>query len=878
MQFARRGGKERLIKLLGRRVIYVPGWDCHGLPIEIKALEKEREKHGDDTSALQPIDIRRAARSLANKTVKNQMKGFREWGVMADWERSWKTMDKSFEMKQLDIFRHMVKNGLIFRRYKPVYWSPSSQTALAEAELEYNEEHWSTAAYVKFPVISVPDKLKEMLPDTTNLSAVIWTTTPWTLPANQAIAVNSDMEYSIVKDGNDYLIVAKPRLKQFVETCYGDDVTLEVVVESIMGADLVGMEYFNILRGKASGPRPVLHGDFVTSESGSGLVHCAPGHGMEDYLLCTPLGIKAIAPVDDLGRFTSEACPDYPQELEGLPVLKDGSKAVLDLLGDQVLAFRRFKHKYPYDWRTKLPVIIRATEQWFADVGSIKSKALHQLNGVRCIPETGRSRLQSFVEGRSEWCISRQRAWGVPIPALYDENGKALLTEASIDHIISVINERGIDAWWTDDPYDPAWVVPGVQGSYKRGRDTMDVWFDSGTSWSQSEGQADVYLEGTDQHRGWFQSSLLTHASVGDRDEAPFKTLITHGFTLDQDGRKMSKSVGNTIAPSQIMDGSLLPPPPASKRKGGKTAVQGLGADALRLWVASSDYTHDIVIGQPVLKSVNASLLKYRIMMKMLLGSMHETARAAPISKLDQIALAQLEDVIADVTAAYDNYEFYKAVTYINRWIYSDLSAFYMEALKDRLYCGDGGGVLEPIFHGLLRMLTPITPSLVEEAWNHRPEWMKADASLKHPFHQARAESIIPSKHSESLDGIRKDLKWLLNCNTAIKTAQEEARSSKIIGSSLEASVVLRLPGEEAHELFSSYGDELQDIFVVSGVQLGGEVEGEWMFSAEFEAPGGKAVAWVVPPKDAKCPRCWRHVAPSEDELCKRCEDVVSVL
>ncbi|KAH8816438.1 tRNA synthetases class I-domain-containing protein [Xylogone sp. PMI_703] len=858
----------------GRRVVYVPGWDCHGLPIEIKALEKEREKRG----TLQAIDIRRAARSLANKTVKEQMKGFQEWGIMADWDRAWKTMDKSFEMKQLEIFRHMVKNGLIFRRYKPVYWSPSSQTALAEAELEYNEEHRSTAAYVKFPITDIPAGLKELLPASPNLSAVIWTTTPWTLPANQAIAVHSDMEYTVVKDGQDYLIVAKPRLEQFLQTCYGEGVTLEIIIDSFPGKDLVGAQYFNILRGKDSGSRPVIHADFVTAESGSGLVHCAPGHGMEDYLVCTPLGLEAIAPVDDLGRFTKEACPDYPEELEGLPVLKEGSKAVMDLLGDHVLAFRKFQHKYPYDWRTKLPVIIRATEQWFADVGSIKSKALHQLNGVRCIPEAGRSRLQSFVEGRSEWCISRQRAWGVPIPALYDESGKALLTDASIQHIISVIDQRGIDAWWTDDPNDPAWVVPGVEGKYKRGRDTMDVWFDSGTSWTQSEQQADVYLEGTDQHRGWFQSSLLTHASVGDRDEAPFKTMITHGFTLDQDGKKMSKSIGNTIAPSQIMDGSLLPPPSSSKRKGVPAPIQGLGADALRLWVASSDYTHDLVVGQQVLVSVNSSLLKYRIMIKMLLGSMHETARTAPITKLDQIALSQLEDVMTDVAAAYDNYEFYKAVTYINRWIYADFSAFYMEALKDRLYCADGGGVLEPIFHGLLRMLTPITPSLVEEAWSHRPQWMKSDESLKHPFHRTLDDAIIPSEHSESLGSVRKDVRWLLNANAAIKAAQEEARSAKIIGSSLEASVVLQLPGDEASALFSRYADELQDMFVVSGVQLGGDIEGEWKFSAEFEAPGGKGVAWIVPPKDSKCPRCWRYVAPSQDELCKRCEDAVSVL
>jgi len=860
----------------GRRVVYVPGWDCHGLPIEIKALEEQRKKRsGDvpdeqkaDINILSAIETRRVARSLAAKTVKTQMKGFKEWGIMADWDKSWKTMDKNFELAQLEVFREMVKNGLIFRRYRPVYWSPSSRTALAESELEYNEEHESTAAYVKFPLAKLPNALVQKIGNSGQLSAVIWTTTPWTLPANRAIAFNKDLEYSVVKWGNELLVVAKSRLPHVAKLCFADE-AVNVIVDSVLGKEFGGAEYFNVLRGRDSKAQPLFHAEFVSSGSGTGLVHCAPGHGKDDYDVCTRLGISADAPVNDLGCFTAAALPDDPSALEGMAVLGGGSEEVLRLLGDKVLAIHKYKHKYPYDWRTKLPVIVRATEQWFADVGSSQESALKSLADVRFIPEGGKIRLESFVKGRKEWCISRQRAWGVPIPALYNEDGKAVLTDATVAHIINMISDRGIDAWWTDPADDPAWVLPGLSGTYRRGKDTMDVWFDSGTSWTQTDQQADVYLEGTDQHRGWFQSSLLTHTSAGKREGAPFKTLITHGFTLDHDGGKMSKSIGNTIAPSQIMDGSLLPPPTTSRKGGGSP---NLGADILRLWVAGSDYTRDVVIGQPVLKSNQAALLKYRMIIKMLLGSMHQSARTAPVTKLDQIALSQLKTVMAEVATAFDNFEFHKGVSAINRWVNLDVSAFYLEAMKDRLYTGDGGGVLEEIFMGLMRMLTPITPSLVDEAWAHLPAWMR-DEELTHPFHQGHDEPFT-ARNLHISEHIAKDIPWIMSAKTAIQTAQEEARKEKVIGSSLESSLVLSLPNESL-EIFSPYADELDSIFVVSSAQINTEVEGAWRYSAEFDVPGGKGTAWIVPPKDSKCPRCWRFVAPTEDELCKRCNDVV---
>ncbi|CAL3970162.1 hypothetical protein PZA11_006440 [Diplocarpon coronariae] len=882
----------------GRRVVYVPGWDCHGLPIEIKALEQYLENSRDGETVLDSIGVRRAARSLATKTVKEQMIGFREWGVMADWDNAWKTMDKMFEIKQLRVFQEMVKKGLIFRRYKPVYWSPSSKTALAEAELEYKEDHVSTAAYVKFPLTSVPDALDAKLPEGATLSAVIWTTTPWTLPANRALAVHSELEYSVVKLGSELLLVASTRLPHLAPLLFGEN-PVEVFLKDILGGELEGSQYINVLRGNISEPQPIIHADFVSADSGSGLVHLAPGHGMDDYEACTKLGIQAAAPVDDFGCFTAAAFPDDPQVLEGKSVLDGGSLEVLELLGDKVLTTHKYKHKYPYDWRTKLPVIIRATEQWFADVGHVKYDALKRTKQAVFIPESGRARLESFVKGRSEWCISRQRAWGVPIPALYNENGVAVLTDASVAHIISVIDERGIDAWWTDAADDSAWIAPGMSGSYIRGKDTMDVWFDSGTSWTQTEEQADVYLEGTDQHRGWFQSSLLTHTSASGQDGPPFKYLITHGFTLDENGKKMSKSIGNTIAPSQIIDGSLLPPVKVRK-KGGAPVSQALGPDALRLWVASSDYTRDVVIGQPVLLSNHNALVKYRMTIKMLLGSLQYAREPKTVSStLDCIALSQLCDVLEKVDIAYQSFEFYKGVSLITKYINTELSAFYLEAMKDRLYCANEIGVVPEILQGLLAMLAPITPHLVEEAWDHRPEWMQG-ATIKEAnhdnaecmgLHPARCnlarlrEQLQPSPDTDWKDlALVKSFHWLWAASAAIKSAQEIARVEKVIGQSLESSVVLHVPAE-AKNVYAMYVDEMASIFVVSSAEfttlpLSADryASAKWRYIQEFDTLGGKATAVVLPPKEFKCPRCWRYVAPVEGELCGRCEKVVSDL
>ncbi|EEY21309.1 isoleucyl-tRNA synthetase [Verticillium alfalfae VaMs.102] len=464
----------------GRPVEYRPGWDCHGLPIELKALGDAQGR------GMTAVEIRTSARALAAKTVREQMDGFRSFGVMADWDARWTTMDPDYEIRQLRLFQQMRPTSGF-----PIIADDAVMDELRRARAGFEGGH---------------------------LYAIIWTTTPWTLPANRAIAVHDELDYDVVAIRGDAYIVAQAR-SEILDTLFPD--TRREILWSTKGANLKQLRYANRLRGRAAASQPVIHADFVSADSGSGLVHCAPGHGFDDYAVCSGLGIDAAAPIDDEGHFTRDAFPDAPERLtEASPILKGGSKGRAGSSSREhanVLHVEKYKHKYPYDWRTKQPVVIRATQQWFADVDSIKDSALAALRDVKFVPDAGRKRLESFVVGRSEWCISRQRAWGVPIPALYDAEGRAVVTDESVDHIISVIRARGIDAWFRRRTrgarLDCALPAPRST-TYRRGTDTMDVWFDSGSSWTQSEGQADVYLEGSDQHRGWFQSSLLTYPAV----------------------------------------------------------------------------------------------------------------------------------------------------------------------------------------------------------------------------------------------------------------------------------------------------------------------------------------------------------------------------
>ncbi|KAF4549722.1 tRNA synthetases class I (I, L, M and V)-like protein 1 [Elsinoe fawcettii] len=957
----------------GKRVAYRPGWDCHGLPIELKALRAGTGQDlagGEGKAGIVPkveaMEVRRRARKLAEETVKEQGEAFRSWGVMGDWETPYLTMERGFEVRQLRVWKEMVRKGLIYRQNKPVHWSPSSRTALAEAELEYDDAHRVTAAYIKFPITKLPLVLEENgYVDPNRLSALIWTTTPWTLPANTAIGIRSDIVYTLIELPDEgQMLVARDRLEALKAQFNG--VPPEIIIEEIPGSALLEgpTEYVNVLSGRTS---RIIDVDFVTSTSGTGLVHLAAGHGMEDYLALQAQGFDNVfAPVDDEGKFTVEALPSDPARLQGLYVESKGAKAVLELLRDRpdtpqikthkglslVLSTENFVHKNPIDWRTKQPIIVRATHQWFADVGSIQDSAIKALEDVKFIPETGKTRLQSFLKGRSQWCVSRQRSWGVPIPALYKkDSGEAVMTEESIEHIISVIEEKGTDAWWSDPADDSSWIAPSLPAEqYIRGTDTMDVWFDSGTSWtslSLREGKpvADVYVEGTDQHRGWFQSSVLTHIATQSNDNtsvAPFGNLITHGFTLDSQGHKMSKSLGNVVTPDEILRGVLKTPPKNPSK--GKSAISlpsqlnraaALGPDALRLWVASSDYTKDISISQPALHAVHQSLAKYRTTFKFLLGvtSDYPAPQADEgllheLTFADQALLHALSKSSTAIHALQNKYDFSRSLQILNTFINNDLSATYLEIAKDRLYASDEETrvhtqtILMIVLDELMLILAPITPHLVEEAWSHSPSIRQTEGI--HPLQRIYDGpfSAVDEEDTEAVAALERAVAGMKKVTDAVKAAQEEARKRGKLGSGLAAQVEVLVPEDASEEFKAMISNleaeaELEELLVVSAAEvlpreeelrrqiqeeeeaeegLGDIARGmrEWRENVDWEVVrefaiemegGGETVGEVrvIPSVGGKCERCWKYnvLAIEEEEeqvpVCDRCQEVLGL-
>jgi isoleucyl-tRNA synthetase len=805
------------------------------------------------------------------------------------------------------------------------------------------------------PFVSLPAALQKRGVSAENANALIWTTTPWTLPANKAVAFNPDIEYTVVRirqpedesASPDECLLAKDRIEH-VLSFLPEGSTVESVVDSVYGSELEDdhASCSNMFQQKDHKSR-FISADFVTATSGTGLVHMAPGHGMEDYQVCQKYGIgPAFAPVDDEGRFTAEAFPAQTAaeggepsgseslSLTGLFAEKEGARKVLELLKDEgknrnlLLVAHKFTHKNPIDWRTKQPVITRATAQWFADVSLIKDRALTAIEDVKFVPETGRNRLKAFIEGRSQWCISRQRAWGVPIPALYHvETGEACITDESINHIISVIEERGTDPWFSDAADDPVWLHSSLKpGQWVRGKDTMDVWFDSGTTWTslapreQGKPVADVYVEGSDQHRGWFQSSLLTAIATQDptsKPVAPYSTLLTHGFILDGEGRKMSKSIGNTISPAEIVSGSLLLQQPKAKPgKNGKVPVaqpikgkkkqDSLGPDLLRLWVASSDYTKDVPISQQGLLGIQQSLQKYRVTMKFICGVLQDydpdlkaaSNESESMPFATKIILHQLSRTSEAVFDAYRNYRFHEGVREISSFVNADLSAFYFEIAKDLLYTGteaqrlQAQSILFIIMHEMLHWLSPITPHLVQELSEHLPESLAATLDS---FRQIWTHPYTAPAEAQSSDTLAA-LKSFDQLSRAVKLAQEQARSAGKLGSGLACRVVIvgqKDSGQASSSLtraFAELGDELAPLLVVSEAQvtwtkdpgnleIRSEPEGEvWRFEAPVEVRGADgedhvvAKVQVLPPLMSKCVRCWQYTAENEETPCGRCQ------
>ncbi|MGB5897314.1 MAG: isoleucine--tRNA ligase [Geitlerinemataceae cyanobacterium] len=786
--------------LQGRKVRYVPGWDCHGLPIELKVLQTLKS---EERQALTPLTLRQKAREFALKTVDEQRESFKRYGVWGDWENPYLTLTPEYEAAQIGVFGEMVLKGYIYRGLKPVHWSPSSQTALAEAELEYPEGHTSPSIYVAFPVVSTEATQNQLIEYLPFLHVAIWTTTPWTLPANLAVSVNPELTYAVVETGVDFesatgkfLLVAAEAVERLAAT-WGTELT---VLTTISGKDLEHCTYRHPLFDRTG--EIVIGGDYVTTESGTGLVHTAPGHGLEDYQVGLRYDLPILSPVDDKGNFTEEA-----GQFAGLNVLKDANDAIIQALqeGGSLLKREPYPHKYPYDWRTKKPTIFRATEQWFASVEGFRDAALEAISQVQWIPAQGQNRITAMVQERSDWCISRQRSWGVPIPVFYDEEtGEPLLNQETITHIQAIIAEKGSDAWWelsVEELLPESYRQNGR--TYRKGTDTMDVWFDSGSSWAAVAQQrnlgypVDIYLEGSDQHRGWFQSSLLT--SVAAKGIAPYKTVLTHGFTLDEKGYKMSKSLGNVVDPAVVING-------------GKNAKQepAYGADVLRLWVSSVDYSADVPIGQTILKQMSDVYRKIRNTARFLLGNLHDFDPAEhavfyeEMPELDRYMLHRMTEVFADVTEAFDTYQFFRFFQTVQNFCVVDLSNFYLDIAKDRLYISAGDAprrrscqtVLAIALENLARSIAPVLCHMAEDIWQNIP-------------YETPCESVFQAGWVQVGDYWKQPelaTKWetLRFYRAEVNKVMEKARADKAIGSSLDAKILLYVSDPEKRALLES--------------------------------------------------------------------------
>ncbi|QCS50290.1 isoleucine--tRNA ligase [Picosynechococcus sp. PCC 11901] len=874
--------------LQGYKTHYVPGWDCHGLPIELKVLQN---LSADARQNLTPLKLRYKARDFALKTQKAQAAGFQRYGVWGDWKNPYLTLTPEYEAAQIGVFGDMALKGYIYRGLKPVHWSPSSQTALAEAELEYPEGHTSQSIYVSFPITDLSPEAKAVLGEfADSLGVAIWTTTPWTLPGNLAVAINPALEYAVVKtDGSlcaqKYLVVAKDLAENLTKTF---DAALTIKT-SFKGEILEHCTYQHPLYDRQS---PVVAGgDYITTESGTGLVHTAPGHGQEDYITGQKYGLPILSPVDAEGTLTEEA-----GEFAGLNVLNGANDAIITALTEKraLLKQEAYQHKYPYDWRTKKPTIFRATEQWFASVEGFRDEALSAIKNVRWIPAQGENRITAMVGDRSDWCISRQRNWGVPIPVFYDEEtGEALLNETTINHVREIIAKEGSDAWWKRSVEE---LLPEEYRNngrtYRKGTDTMDVWFDSGSSWAavakQRDGlnyPVDLYLEGSDQHRGWFQSSLLT--SVAVNNVAPYKTVLTHGFVLDEKGYKMSKSLGNVVDPNIIINGG----------KNQKTEPP-YGADVLRLWVSSVDYSSDVPIGQTILKQLADVYRKIRNTARFLLGNIHDFDPAkdavpyADLPELDKYILHQTHNVFTEVTEAFEEFQFFKFFQKVQNFCVVDLSNFYLDIAKDRLYISDVNAprrrscqtVMAIILETLAKAIAPVLCHMAEDIWQNLPYETEHQSVFNAGWYQLDLQWAADETLFQRWEELRK-------IRNGVNLVLEKARTEKLIGASLEAKILMRdvdgaltdwlaalNPADSLSE--SPRVDELRYLLLVSQVEFVTAALDDQQYQDTLELAAGKLQIAVVKADGHKCDRCWNYstqVGTFTDDptICERCNEAL---
>ncbi len=858
----------------GRKVRFITGWDCHGLPIELKVIQKldtETRKN------LSPLKLRKKAAAYALKQVKNQMIGFKRWGVWADWENSYVTLEKKYEAAQIRLFGDMALKGYIYRGLKPVHWSPTSQTALAEAELEYPLGHISPSVYVGLKLSKLPVDLKKELEiqgldNFKNIKAVVWTTTPWTLPANTAISVNESIEYAFVQTTNKNILLVASDLCEEVSNILGIDIKIKAKVK---GSILEGVSYKHPVKETLC--KIVIGGNYINTESGTGLVHTAPGHGVDDFNTANKYNLPVICTVDERGFLNNEA-----GQFAGLNVLKDANKKIIEYLIENQILLKElaYEHKYPYDWRTKKPTIFRSTEQWFASIDGFRNDAINSIDNVKWMPNSGRNRIMSMVKDRGDWCISRQRTWGVPIPVFYEKDGDGILmNKETIDHVEKLFSKYGADIWWEKDESE---LLPPTysesSSKWQKGTDTMDVWFDSGSSWqavcSQEDSlkyPADLYLEGSDQHRGWFQSSLLTSVAVNKK--APYKSVLTHGFVLDENGRKMSKSLGNIIDPYLIINGGS-----------NKKSDPAFGADVLRLWVSSVDYSVDVQIGSNILRQTSDVYRKIRNTARYLLGNLHDFNLSDSIDYkdlplLDKWMIQKLIILIDEVTLAFENFEFIKFFQKIQSFCVVELSNFYFDIAKDRLYVSYAKDfrrrscqtVLSLIIENFARLIAPVMPHMSEDIWQNIPY----ETNEKSVFLNGWPKSSDFANEKEILEPINN----LKNFRMHVNKSLEECRNKNYLGSSLEASVRVDITCPKlikSIEFLDDSGikniDNLSDWLIISKIQIGGEPWAETLVSNETEI----GLIEISKSRGEKCNRCWHYentVGSSNEypNLCERC-------
>ncbi len=841
---------------------YVPGWDCHGLPIELRALKDMKI----DRNKIDPLELRRRCAEYAHHWKDVQKEQFKRLGVRGDWENPYMTLNPEFEAKEVEVFAAMATQGHIYRGLKPVYWCAHCETALADAEVEYADKT-SYTIYVGFPVVDG----KGLLPESAQL--VIYTTTPWTMPANLAIAVNAEVEYGLYATAKGDLVVATELAEKVFEVLGVEGGEPKATFK---GAQLEGITYKHKLYDRTC---PVILGDHVTTEEGTGLVHTAPGHGHEDFEVGQKYGLDILNPVDDKGVFTEEAGPFVGMFYEKAnPVIIEA----LDKAG-MLLAQGKIRHSYAHCWRCKNPVIYRATVQWFAKVEGFMDAAMQAINSVKWIPEWGYNRIASMVEGLADWCISRQRSWGLPIPILTCEQcGEPSFERKVFDKVAEIFRQEGSDAWWArpaEDFYPEGGLVCQHCGStrFRKEKDILDVWFDSGSSHvgvletrPDLQWPADLYLEGSDQHRGWFKSSLLTSV-VARGGKPPYKAVLTHGFTVDEKGRKMSKSLGNVVDPHKI--------------------IKQYGADILRLWVASTDYRGDMALSENIVKQVAEAYRKMRNTLRYLLGNLYDfnpetdSIPREEMLELDRWAMHRLQEVVGKVGRAYQNYDFHLVYHTLNNYCAVDLSAVYLDILKDRLYTSrpdskerrSAQTVLYTVADALVRMLTPILSFTAEEAYGYLPK--PADAP---PTSQLLTmPQVDPAFVDEDLAA-----KWekLLEVREAVQAVLEKARADKLIGSSQEAQVYLYATGSGEGgyaDLLQEHLSDLPSLFIVSDVKLFVGAQSAPSGTYFGQGPGDLTVE-VVKAEGEKCERCWNYRQLGKFEahptLCERCASVVMSL